>query len=202
VPWKAALATILLQLVDRRILVAAAKRHAQGAVERERKFLVNRLPPELSRRAHQVIEQGYLDVAVDGHKAMELRIRRSGNRFVLTLKTGRGPARLENEAAISRSAARLLWPLTRGRRLTKHRYKIPHRGLTIEVDVYRGRLRGLRIAEVEFASATALRRFVPPPWFGKEVTGRESFANSRLAVWGWRAVRRHGVRSEARNSER
>jgi CYTH domain-containing protein len=68
--------------------------------------------------------------------------------------------------------------------LKKVRYKIPHEGLTIEVDVYRGKLRGLRIAEVEFASAAALRRFVPPAWFGKEVTGYKSFSNSELAASG------------------
>jgi adenylate cyclase len=56
--------------------------------------------------------------------------------------------------------------------------------LKIELDVYRGRLRGLAVAEVEFPSAAAMKRFKPLPWFGREVTGRSAFSNSKLATSG------------------
>jgi adenylate cyclase len=172
--------------------VADVKNQSKGGIERERKYLVNRLPPGLSRRPHRLIEQGYLDIRMSDGKSRELRIRRDGNDFVLTIKAGKGRARQEEEAPIPRSAARLLWPLTKGRRLKKVRYEIPYDGLTIELDVYRGRLRGLRIAEVEFASDAGLRRFEPPDWFGKEVTGVKSFTNSELAANGWRNRRSFG----------
>jgi adenylate cyclase len=45
-----------------------------------------------------------------------------------------------------------LWRLTVGRRLEKTRYRIPLGRLTIELDVFHGKLRGLIVAEVEFAS--------------------------------------------------
>ena len=78
--------------------------------------------------------------------------------------------------------ARSLWPLTRGLRITKVRYEIPYGALTIELDVYRGAARGLAVAEVEFRTDRAVRRFVPPDWFGREVTGRKAYSNSQLAV--------------------
>ena len=50
-----------------------------------------------------------------------------------------------------------------------------------EVDVYEGRLSGLRVAEVEFPSEEASHRFAPPAWFGEEVTGDARYANQSLA---------------------
>jgi CYTH domain-containing protein len=96
--------------------VAAVKSQFKRTIERERKYLVDRLPSGLFRRPHRIIEQGYLVVKMSDRATTELRIRRDGNDFVLNIKTGHGRARLEKEASIPRSAARLLWPLTQGRR--------------------------------------------------------------------------------------
>jgi adenylate cyclase len=158
--------------------------------ERERKFLVKELPADLSRYSHRLIEQGYVTTPTAGGQAVEVRLRRVGARTVLTVKEGRGARRVEREVPVSPTAARVLWPLTRGRRIEKMRYKIPYRGHTIELDVYRGNARGLIVAEVEFRSDGAMRRFVAPPWLGRDVTGRTEFANSRLAVAGWKGRRR------------
>src|SRR5436190_340782 len=146
----------------------AARSKGRGNIERERKFLVEDIPAGALRRPHELLEQGYLQTS--GPSGAEVRIRRTKNRYVLTLKEGRGTSRVEREVHLPSSVAEVLWPLTKGRRLAKTRYRIPHAGLTIELDVYRGALRGLVVAEVEFRSDSALRRFVPPPWFGKEVT--------------------------------
>jgi CYTH domain-containing protein len=154
-------------------------------IERERKFLVESLPRNLSRYPHQSIEQGYLVIPTD-RQMPEVRIRRSANRSVLTFKLGRSDARLEVEIPLSPASARRLWPLTRGKRLEKTRYKIPYKGLTIEVDVFRGNARGLTVAEVEFASARALRAFRPPDWMSKEISGRRRYSNVRIAVHGWK----------------
>jgi CYTH domain-containing protein len=155
---------------------------ARSATERERKFLVKDLPSNRSRFPHSLIEQGYLAIIGRDGAGSEVRIRRIGRRYILTVKRGHGTARWETEVALSPAAARLLWPLTRGLRITKVRYEIPHGALTIELDVYRGAARGLAVAEVEFPSERALRRFVPPDWFGREVSGQKEFSNSRLAV--------------------
>jgi len=157
-------------------------------IERERKFLVSIPPAHLDGYRHDSIEQGYLAIETAGAHA-EVRLRRIANRYLLTVKQGQGSSRLEEEVTLSVELGRKLWPLTRGRRVHKVRYKIPYQGLTIELDVYRGRARGLIVAEVEFDSGDAMRCFDPPPWFGEEVTGRKKFANTRIAERGWKRRR-------------
>ena len=161
-------------------------------IERERKFLVEALPPRLFRYPDELIEQGYLAVTKRHDDFTEVRLRRVSKRYVLTVKKGRGKSRLEAEVPIAADSAERLWPLTRGRRIKKVRYNVPYRGLTIELDVYRGNAKGLAVAEVEFKSADELKRFDPPSWFGREVTGRRKFTNSRLAKDGWK----HGPHKE------
>jgi CYTH domain-containing protein len=140
-----------------------------------------------------LIEQGYLAVPHRDANEAEVRVRRVNEHYVVTVKKGRGESRLEKEVAIPSASGRQLWPLTKGRRVKKVRYTIPYRRLTIELDVYRDAAKGLAIAEVEFDSAAAARRFDPPPWFGDEVTGRKRFANSELARTGWKKGRRAGA---------
>lgn len=160
------------------------------AMERERKFLVTQKPPNLSRYPHAFIEQGYLalDNGQDGH--FEVRLRRKNGRFTLTVKKKKSePGRLEKEIPLPPTSAKKLWPLTKGRRVAKTRYDIPFRNYTIELDIYRGKSRGLITAEVEFTSTAAMRKFKPPPWMKKEITGRSKYANARLAIFGWKRSR-------------
>lgn len=154
--------------------------------ERERKFLVKELPPGLSRYPHELIRQGYLAVMGRGSEQVEVRVRVKGDEHFLTVKSGQGDARGEEELRITRDQFSRLWRLTKGRRIEKVRYEIPYDGLKIELDVYRGKLRGLKVAEVEFKSLAQLREFTPPPWFGREVTGQEKYSNSHLALRGLR----------------
>jgi CYTH domain-containing protein len=151
-------------------------------VEIERKFLIPTLPQDLERFPCSRIEQGY--VAIDA-AGIEVRIRRRRERTSLTIKGGSGRSRAEEEIEIDAPRFARLWALSGGRCLEKTRYEIPaDGGLTIELDVYRGRLEKLATAEVEFASLEAAERFVAPPWFGKEVTDDDAYKNRRLAVDG------------------
>ncbi len=154
-------------------------------MERERKFLLDSLPSDLHKHPHELIEQGYLAVE-KGPNPAEVRIRKHGRQWVLTVKVGSGEVREEKEVAISASHARSLWPLTRGRRVKKIRYKIPYRDWSIEVDVYHAKAKGLRVAEVEFSSKSDARRFEAPPWFGKEITGVKRYSNVEIAKRGWK----------------
>jgi CYTH domain-containing protein len=152
-------------------------------MERERKFLITHAPGRLGRFPHKMIRQGYLAIPGRGDKnAVEIRLRDEGGKQLLTVKGGRGQSRTEVEVPIAKSSFRSLWRLTKGKRVQKVRYKIPLGQLTVELDVYRGKLRGLMIAEVEFESDRQLRNFRPPQWIGREVTGRDAFNNSRLAT--------------------
>lgn len=147
--------------------------------EIERKFLVKWLPDNLKQSRSVVIEQGYLATESAGR---QVRLRKTGNATSLTFKVGRGSHREEREIKVSPKQFAALWPGTAGRRLRKVRYEIPWEGLLIELDIYRGRHAGLVVAEVEFPDSASCRRFEPPSWFGREVTGEKRYSNVRLAL--------------------
>jgi CYTH domain-containing protein/CHAD domain-containing protein len=147
--------------------------------EIERKFLVGEMPRADS--GSTPIEQGYLVIGTDS----EVRLRRIGDELLLTAKVGHGEVREEVEVAIGPDAFESLWPLTASRRVRKVRHFVPvGEGLRAEIDVYEGGLDGLRTAEVEFDSVEAARRFTPPAWLGKELTGDPAYANQSLATAG------------------
>jgi adenylate cyclase len=153
-----------------------------SALELERKFLVAERPADLERRPSSRILQGYLVISADGAEA---RVRRRDGDTSLTIKQGRGMIRREEEIDLARGQFDRLWPLTEGRRVEKTRYEIQlPNALTVELDVYEGALSGLVIAEVEFTSQAAADRFVPPAWFGAEVTHNDAYKNRRLATDG------------------
>jgi adenylate cyclase len=150
-------------------------------VEIERKFRVSGgaagLPP---LGAGTRLRQAY--VAVDD--TVEVRVRDQGGTHLLTVKGGRGVERAEVEVEIDAAEFDELWRLAPDRRIDKTRYRVPVGGHTAEVDVYAGALEGLVVAEVEFASREECDAFVPPPWFGEEVTGDPRWSNAALAAGG------------------
>ncbi len=156
---------------------------AEGT-EIERKFLVSEVPGDLESHPSEAIEQGY--IVVEG--SAEVRLRRrggAGGRSQLTIKSGGGRVRVEEEFDIDQRRFDSLWPLSEGRRVSKTRYRLPGGGgLTIELDVYEGDLAGLVTAEVEFSSEAASDEFDPPEWFGRELTDDHRYANRTLAVDG------------------
>ena len=148
-------------------------------MEVERKFLVHEAP-KLDNAPAEEIDQGYLAIGSDG----EVRLRRKGERLLLTAKRGGGLSREEAEVELGRDAFEELWPLTEGRRLHKRRHVLPQGELEIEVDVYAGDLDGLVVAEIEFGSEEEARAFVPPDWLGEDVTGDPRYLNVTLATQG------------------
>jgi adenylate cyclase len=149
--------------------------------EIERKFLVAQPPEDFETYPSEEIEQGY--IVVEG--SAEVRVRRRAGRTLLTVKSGGGRVRVEEEFEIDERRFDSLWPLSDGRRVAKVRYRLPaDGGLTIELDVYTGDLAGLIVAEVEFASEAAGDEFEIPGWFGRELTDDHRYANRALAVDG------------------
>lgn len=151
------------------------------ADEIERKYLLpaeSAVPlPGPARR----LRQGYL--ALDG--PVEVRLRVSDDGAVLTVKAGHGQVRTEVERPLADGEADELWPFTEGRRVEKVRHLVPlHDGLVAEVDEYEGALAGLRTVEVELPDRSRAESFVPPAWFGEELTGRPGWSNAELALRG------------------
>jgi adenylate cyclase len=147
------------------------------ATEIERRYIVESIPSSLAGDVGASIRQGYL--AQDGD--VELRVRITGGGAVLTVKAGAGRSRMEVELRVDIGDAEELWVHTAGRRIDKTRHRLPYAGRVIELDVFRGVLAGLLIAEVEFPDDAAADAFEPPSWFGIEVTGRPEWSNSSLS---------------------
>ena len=147
-------------------------------LEIERKFLIDKLPRALHRFPHKEIAQGYLAVGWD---RAHVRLRRAGRACSLTFKRGPARAREEREIHLTPAQFAILWPATAGARLTKTRYYVPWKKLTIEIDIYRGSNQGLMVAEVEFPNVQTYHSFRPPSWLGDEVTGASRYSNVRLA---------------------
>jgi uridine kinase/CYTH domain-containing protein len=157
-------------------------------IEIERKFLVKKMP-DLSSVPHKEIKRGYLRIGSDGS---ETRVSQTGNDFTLTTKVGREPVngRLEDNHRISYDAfTREIWK-ARKKTVAKERYYIPYtdpksgKDHTIELDMFKGKLLGLVMAEVEFKTCEDRDGFTPPAWFGAEVTSDRRYYGQRLAVEG------------------
>ena len=155
---------------------------ATDTTEIEKKYLVTRIPQAIGETTGTFIEQGYLAVSPEG---TEIRLRSKGGRFFQTVKKGRGLVRTEVEIELTENQFAALWPLTEGRRLSKHRHEVPVEGNVCELDIFCDALAGLVLAEVEFASIEESRRFVPPGWFAADVTTDERFKNKNLALHGF-----------------
>jgi adenylate cyclase len=153
-----------------------------SSVEVERRWLVQEASPEALAAPAERIDQGYLTVGTDG---AETRVRRRGERCVLTVKSGSGMVRQEREVELSVAQFDALWPATEDARVEKVRHVLHSEdGHVIEFDVYDGTLAGLMIAEVEFDDPWGAEAFVAPYWFGREVTAEPAYRNQNLALRG------------------
>jgi len=155
-------------------------------MEIERKYAIKKLPIDLDKCSFKVIEQGYLC-----HNPT-VRIRKMDDEYILTYKskadqTGvkkAGGARISNEVELplTKDAYMHLRNKADGRLIYKKRYYIPlGDGLTAELDIFDGHLKGFVMVEVEFPSEEAADTFTAPEWFGKELTGDKRFSNYNLS---------------------
>ena len=65
--------------------------------------------------------------------------------------------------------------------IDKIRYMIPlDEKHVAELDIFQGILAPLRLVEVEFESIEEANAFVPPEWFGDDVTNSGEYHNSNL----------------------
>ncbi|MEX2017511.1 MAG: CYTH domain-containing protein [Candidatus Pacearchaeota archaeon] len=154
-------------------------------MEIERKFLVNKIPDNLENCDKMNFVQRYIDIGKEDHELrVRARVHKGLEDYFLTIKSGSGLARAEIEVEIPLQVYNSLFYLTKGHRIFKTRYFIDYDNRKIELDVYAGNLEGLKVAEVEFSSKQEAERFVPPSWFGREVTEDKRYKNKSLALNG------------------
>jgi adenylate cyclase len=154
--------------------------HKSGE-EIERVFKVSQLPKNLEQYPSEKIVQGYLSIDANG---AEVRLREVGERYFETYKGSGRLQRTELEIELSYDQFSTLWPGTKNRRLEKIRYQIREAGQKIELNVFRGNLEGLVLAEIEFPSRQKSREFEPANWLGEEVTEDSRYKNQNLAQNG------------------
>lgn len=146
-------------------------------MEIEKKYLIHKLPNDLETYPRKKIQQAYLctDPVV--------RIRKQDEEYILTYK-GKGlMVREEYNLPLNQEAYEHLLQKADGIILTKTRYFLPlPQGLTIELDVFDAPYENLRLAEVEFSSEEEANSFVPPEWFGEDVTFSKKYHNSVLSL--------------------
>ncbi len=148
-------------------------------MEIERKYLIRELPRDLSCYPCRQIEQGYLNTDP------VVRIRKSDDRFTLTYKGSGLMVREEYNLPLNETAYLHLREKADGILIKKRRYLIPYaEKYTIELDLFEGDLAPLQLAEVEFETEEEANAFVPPDWFGEDVTFSTKYHNSTLSRAG------------------
>ncbi len=153
-------------------------------MEIERKFLVNKLPDNLQDYPCRRLEQGYLCTRP------VIRPRMDGDTFYLTYKGKGKMAREEVNLPLTEEAYLHLMEKTDGYHIVKNRYRIPlppdkdnSIQLTAELDIFT-EPGPLTMVEVEFPSESAACAFIPPAWFGEEVTDDKRYHNAHMSRFG------------------
>lgn len=145
-------------------------------MEIERKYLIPVLPENLEQYTCKHIEQGYLSTDP------VVRIRRSNDKYILTYKGQGLMVREEYNLPLTAESFEHMKGKIDGILIKKRRYLIPYgEKYTIELDVFEGELAPLQLAEVEFDSEEEANSFVPPKWFGEDVTFSTKYHNSTLS---------------------
>ena len=153
-------------------------------MEIERKFLVKKIPDNLDTYERMDMIQGYLNTAP------VVRVRKENDDYVLTYKGSGLLSHSEYNLPLNKESFEHLLKKCDGIIISKSRYKIPiENNLTAELDIFKGDLDSLKLVEVEFGSVEEANNFIPPEWFGEDVTTDGRYHNSYISKYGllkWR----------------
>lgn len=165
-------------------------------MEIERKFLLKKVPENLSSYAFHTIEQAYLNTDP------VIRIRREDDHFYLTYKGSGMLAREEYNLPLNEVSYQHLLPKADGNVISKKRYLIPlsdseinpeclsllnGTDLVIELDEFAPPFAPLLLAEIEFPSVESAHAFALLPWFLEDVTSDSRYHNSHMSRMGFSA---------------
>ncbi|MFC6332897.1 CYTH domain-containing protein [Paenibacillus septentrionalis] len=157
------------------------------ALEIERKYLLKVSPQQLieegtiSLKSEQRIEQTYIAMDTD----QELRVRRIQDlatgeyEYTHTFKNGVGLAREEVEYSITKVIYDQVVEAFGYIPLTKNRLTAAYGEMIVEIDIYDQV--DFIVVEVEFSTMEEADSFVPPSWFGEEISFNKTYSNK--AVW-------------------
>ena len=153
-------------------------------IEIERKFLVKKIPDNLDTFERIDMTQGYLNTNP------VVRVRKENDDYILTYKGSGLLSHSEYNLPLNKESFEHLLKKCDGIIISKSRYKIPiENNLTAELDIFKGDLDSLKLVEVEFGSVEEANNFIPPEWFGEDVTTDGRYHNSYISKYGllkWR----------------
>ncbi|MBQ8075560.1 MAG: CYTH domain-containing protein [Oscillospiraceae bacterium] len=155
-------------------------------MEIERKWLVEpgAIPYDLSTLTALEIEQAYVSFS----PVVRIRKINRGEKHILTVKkltTYGGLAAGESEHEIDGELYAFLLKQASGNVIAKTRYLHPlPSGLTEEIDVFSGQLKGLAYLEIEFPDVEQAKQYPSPDWVKADVTYDRRYKNSALALEG------------------
>ncbi|HLB34777.1 MAG: hypothetical protein A3F67_07875 [Verrucomicrobia bacterium RIFCSPHIGHO2_12_FULL_41_10] len=147
-----------------------------------RKFLLLEKPERFTSLKSIEIEQG----TIARYPDRELRVRRIDKKHYLSSreKTNGIIVPQNKELLITSTKFETLWPFTQGERIMRKRYLFTLKKLHMKIDCFLGEHAPLELIEVFFPTLTASKSFEKPDFFGDEVTHRQEYDTSEMALHG------------------
>lgn len=146
----------------------------------EKKYLIKKSPSNNKCIETIFIEQGYLSLEQDVYIRKEtFPYRKKGNKeqYLLIIKK-------DDSVSVKKIQLATYLDLLKSidgsliEKLRK-RYALDD-GVIVDIDIFKS-IPDIIIAEVEFKDLQQANDFVPPSWFGAEVTNNENFKNRNIA---------------------
>ncbi len=114
------------------------------------------------------------------------RIRKIDDRYILTIKKGSGRVRKEFENDISKKKFDKLSRKKIGNKIKKTRYVFYMENHKFELDIFKGKLKGLAYLEIEFNNEQEMKNFILPKELKdivlKDVSSDINYTNSSLVL--------------------
>ena len=156
--------------------------NSAAELEIEVAYMPKELPSELLSGKPVLIVDVYLSDETD--LLSKLRLRQKDTVYEFTKKVNLDPDDLSIQQEYNTPLTKAEFEKLRsagGREVVKDRYKVPLGEHTMEIDVFREKLEGLVIIEVEFKNQEAKEAFVAPDHFGNDITQENFIAGAYLA---------------------
>lgn len=146
----------------------------------ERVFIVKEVPKDLIPFETKKVYQNYLSVSKDTEIRIRLQDENGVRKYDMAFKNGTGLTRVKENIKIKEVDYYNVSNKIDEKPLVKFRQFYPLGDGQVMIDQYLETSEQLMLAEVEFSSEEEAKTFVPPVWFGEEVTYNENFKNKNL----------------------
>lgn len=154
-------------------------------IELERVFLVKELPNDLYQYNPVIMRVGdfYDPNKLGANRIDHLSIRQKDDKYEIRKKEGESEyKKLEHTIYIVKEEFDILMTVATQKHEKKlYLYPIDNK-YTSEIDIYLGKLKGYARVEVEFKNEKEMKSFIPPEWFGQEITQWNHTIHKNLGI--------------------